>query len=40
VKAVVGLAEPAILLVMGSLVMAIVLAILMPIVSLNGLAGG
>lgn len=40
VRAVVGLVEPAILLVMGGLVMALVLAILMPIISLNGLAGG
>jgi general secretion pathway protein F len=40
VKAVVALVEPAILVVMGGLVMAMVLAILMPIVSLNGLANG
>jgi len=38
VKAVVALVEPAILIVMGGLVMAMVLAILLPIVSLNGLA--
>ena len=37
VRAVVALVEPAILLVMGGLVMAMVLAILMPIMSLNGL---
>ena len=37
VRAVVALVEPAILLVMGGLVMAMVLAILMPIISLNGL---
>jgi general secretion pathway protein F len=40
VKAVVALVEPAILVIMGGLVMAMVLAILMPIVSLNGLADG
>ncbi len=40
VKAVVALVEPAILVIMGGLVMAMVLAILMPIVSLNGLANG
>jgi general secretion pathway protein F len=40
VKAVVGLVEPLILIVMGGLVMAMVLAILLPIVSLNGLANG
>ena len=40
VKAVVALVEPAILVVMGGLVMAMVLAILLPIVSLNGLANG
>jgi general secretion pathway protein F len=40
VKAVVALVEPAILVVMGGLVMVMVLAILMPIVSLNGLANG
>jgi general secretion pathway protein F len=39
VRAVVALVEPAILLVMGGVVMALVLAILMPIISLNGLAG-
>ena len=39
VKAVIALVEPAILLVMGGLVMAMVLAILLPIISLNGLAG-
>jgi general secretion pathway protein F len=32
--------EPLILIVMGGLVMAMVLAILLPIVSLNGLANG
>ena len=37
VRAVVALVEPAVLLVMGGLVMAMVLAILMPIISLNGL---
>lgn len=40
VRAVVALVEPAILLVMGGVVMALVLAILMPIIGLNGLAGG
>jgi general secretion pathway protein F len=40
IKAVVALVEPAILVVMGGLVMAMVLAILLPIVSLNGLANG
>jgi general secretion pathway protein F len=40
VRALVALVEPAILLVMGGLVMAMVLAILLPILSLNGLAGG
>ena len=40
VKAVVALVEPAILVVMGGLVMVMVLAILLPIVSLNGLANG
>ncbi len=40
VKAVVALVEPAILVIMGGLVMAMVLAILLPIVSLNGLANG
>lgn len=39
VKAVIALVEPAILLVMGGLVMAMVLAILLPIISLNGLVG-
>ncbi|NUB42765.1 type II secretion system F family protein [Fertoebacter nigrum] len=39
VRALVALVEPAILLVMGGLVMLMVLAILLPIVSLNGLAG-
>ena len=39
VKAVIGLVEPAILLVMGGLVMAMVLAILLPIISMNGLVG-
>jgi general secretion pathway protein F len=39
-RAAVALVEPAILLVMGGVVMALVLAILMPIISLNGLAGG
>lgn len=37
VRAMVALVEPAILLVMGGLVMAMVLAILLPIVSMNGL---
>ena len=36
---VVALVEPAILLVMGGLVMIMVLAILLPIVSMNNLAG-
>lgn len=40
IKAAVALFEPGILLVMGGLVTLIVLAILMPIVSLNALAGG
>jgi len=40
VRALVALVEPAILLVMGGLVMVMVLAILLPIVSMNGLAGG
>ncbi len=40
VRAVVALVEPAILLVMGGLVMMMVLAILLPIVSLNGLVSG
>lgn len=40
VQAMVALVEPAILLVMGGLVMMMVLAILLPIVSMNGLAGG
>ena len=40
VKAVVALVEPAILVIMGGLVMVMVLAILLPIVSLNGLANG
>ncbi len=40
VKAVVALVEPAILVIMGGLVMAMVLAILLPIISLNGLANG
>jgi general secretion pathway protein F len=39
VKALVALVEPAILLVMGGLVMAMVLAILLPIVSMNQLVG-
>ena len=39
VRAMVALVEPAILLVMGGLVMVMVLAILLPIVSMNGLAG-
>jgi general secretion pathway protein F len=39
VRALVALVEPAILLVMGGLVMLMVMAILLPIVSLNGLAG-
>ena len=40
VRAMVALVEPAILLVMGGLVMVMVLAILLPIVSMNGLANG
>ena len=40
VRAMVALVEPAILLVMGGLVMAMVLAILLPIMSLNTLADG
>lgn len=40
VRAMVALVEPAILLVMGGMVMVMVLAILLPIVSMNGLAGG
>ena len=40
VRTLVALVEPAILLVMGGLVMAMVLAILLPIVSMNGLVGG
>lgn len=40
VRAMVALVEPAILLVMGGLVMVMVLAILLPIVSMNGLVGG
>lgn len=39
VRALVALVEPAILLVMGGLVMIMVLAILLPIVSMNNLAG-
>lgn len=39
VKTLVALVEPAILLVMGGMVMAMVLAILLPIVSMNGLVG-
>jgi general secretion pathway protein F len=39
VRAVVALVEPGILLVMGGLVMTIVLAILLPIVSMNSLVG-
>ncbi|OWU84701.1 general secretion pathway protein GspF [Oceanicola sp. 22II-s10i] len=39
VAAVVALVEPAVLLVMGGIVMLLVLSILMPIVSLNNLAG-
>ena len=38
VRAMVALVEPAILLVMGGMVMVMVLAILLPIVSMNGLA--
>jgi general secretion pathway protein F len=37
VRALVALAEPAILLIMGGMVMVMVLAILLPIVSMNGL---
>lgn len=40
VRAAVALVEPAVLLVMGGVVMAMVLAILLPIISLNGLAAG
>ncbi len=40
VRAMVALVEPVILLVMGGMVMMMVLAILLPIVSINGLAGG
>lgn len=40
VRAMVALVEPSILLIMGGLVMAMVLAILLPIMSLNGLADG
>ncbi len=40
VRAVVALVEPAILLIMGGLVMVMVLAILLPIVSMNALANG
>ena len=40
VRAVVALVEPGILLVMGGLVMTIVLAILLPIVSMNALVAG
>ena len=39
VRTMVALVEPAILLVMGGLVMMMVLAILLPIVSMNNLAG-
>lgn len=39
VRAIVALVEPAILLVMGGMVMMMVLAILLPIVAMNGLAG-
>ena len=39
IKALVALVEPAILLVMGGLVMMMVLAILLPIVSMNSLVG-
>ena len=39
IKALVALVEPAILLVMGGLVMMMVLAILLPIVSMNALVG-
>ncbi|MGL6211197.1 MAG: type II secretion system F family protein [Paracoccaceae bacterium] len=40
VRAMVALVEPAILLIMGGLVMAMVMAILLPIMSLNSLADG
>ena len=40
VRAVVALVEPGILLVMGGMVMTIVLAILLPIVSMNSLVAG
>lgn len=39
VSTIVALVEPAVLLVMGGIVMLLVMAILMPIVGLNGLAG-
>ncbi|MEM9639522.1 MAG: type II secretion system F family protein, partial [Pseudomonadota bacterium] len=39
VKALVGLVEPLVLLVMGGIVMLLVLAILLPIVNLNNLVG-
>lgn len=39
IRALVALVEPAILLVMGGFVMIMVLAILLPIVSMNSLAG-
>ena len=39
IKALVALVEPAILLLMGGLVMMMVLAILLPIVSMNNLVG-
>ena len=39
VSTIVALVEPAVLLVMGGVVMLLVMAILMPIVGLNGLAG-
>ena len=39
VRTLVALVEPAILLVMGGLVMMMVLAILLPIVSMNNLVG-
>ena len=39
VTAIVALVEPAVLLVMGGIVMLLVMSILMPIVGLNALAG-
>jgi general secretion pathway protein F len=39
VSTIVALVEPAVLLLMGGIVMLLVMSILMPIVGLNGLAG-